>query len=115
MIKTAHIRDSSFHPHIEPGEPNPGKCIAQGPGISAAVSGVQTNFTIISNDPNGKQLPRGGANFSSSFSCGGSVVSVTIVDNNDGTYSCTYTPTISGAGTLTVTCATKNQGNSRSL
>jgi hypothetical protein len=48
-IKEAHIKDSAFHPKIEHGEPSPGNCVAQGPGITSGVSGVQTHFTIVAN------------------------------------------------------------------
>jgi hypothetical protein len=47
MISRQPIKDAPFHPVIEPGEPEPGKCIAEGPGLTNAVSGETAHFTII--------------------------------------------------------------------
>lgn len=47
MIKNQHIRDSSFHPVVKPGEPHPGSCEAYGPGISNAKAGEKAEFTIV--------------------------------------------------------------------
>lgn len=111
MIKTDHIQGSSFHPHVEPGEPSPEFCEATGPGISGAVAGVPTNFTVITKDRNGKTLPKGGANISSVLSDKSGKIPVQIVDNHDGTYTCSYTPKAAGDSTLAVDVHTKANGS----
>lgn len=111
LIKTDHIQGSSFRPHIEPGEPSPGHCVASGPGISGAVAGVPTHFTITSKDRNGKTIPKGGANFQASFTDKAGAHPVQIIDNGDGTYTGNYTAKAAGDSQLNVDCHTKANGS----
>jgi len=111
LVKTDHIKDSPYHPHIEPGEPSPGFCEASGPGITGAVSGAETHFTITAKDRNGKAIPKGGSTFEASFQDKSGKIPVKIVDNNNGTYHCTYTAKAAGDATLNVECRTKANGS----
>lgn len=110
MIKNQHIKDSSFHPVVIPGEPHPGSCEAHGPGISQAKAGEKAEFTIVAKDQLGNKLPKGGASFSASLKSPKGTIPVTIVDNNDGTYAASYVPETSGPCTLNVDCQTKQFG-----
>lgn len=49
MIKAVHIRDSSFHPHVVPGEPSPENCVANGPGSLTVTCATknQGNFLFL--------------------------------------------------------------------
>jgi filamin len=111
MIKTDHIKDSPFHPKIEPGEPSPKFCEASGPGIHGATAGEQTHFTITAKDRNGKLIPKGGWNFTSSFKGPKGDIPVQVVDNGNGTYNCTYTPKAAGDSELQVNVSTKANGS----
>jgi filamin len=110
-VKKDHIKDSAFHPHVEPGEPSPAHCEASGPGISGASAGVPTEFTITAKDKNGKTIPKGGWNFTSVFKGKGGDVPVQIVDNGNGTYNASYTPKVAGDSELQVEVSTKANGS----
>jgi filamin len=110
LVKKDNIKNSPFHPTVKPGEPFPGNCEAHGPGISTAVSGVEVGFTVVTKDVSGNKIPRGGANISSVFHDAKGDIQVKIVDNNDGTYSATYTPKTAGTTRLDVTVATQYNG-----
>jgi len=111
MIKKDHIQGSSFHPHVEPGEPSPGMCEASGPGIHGAQAGVPTHFTVTCKDRNGKPIPKGGFDVKSALKDKKGVVPVDVKDNGDGTYHCTYTPKQAGDSTLDVNVNTKANGS----
>jgi len=111
LIKTDHIQGSSFHPNVEPGEPSPAFCEASGPGISGAVAGVETHFTVTSKDRNGKVIPKGGAHFEATFQDKSGNLPVKIVDNGNGTYTGTYTAKAAGDSVLNVECKTKANGS----
>jgi filamin len=110
LVKKDNIKNSPFHPNVKPGEPFPGNCEAHGPGISTATAGVEVGFTVVTKDVGGNQLPRGGANISAVFHDPKGDIKVNIKDNNDGTYSATYTPKTAGTTRLDVTVATQFNG-----
>eukprot|EP01119_Soliformovum_irregulare_P009826 TRINITY_DN2367_c0_g1_i2.p1 TRINITY_DN2367_c0_g1~~TRINITY_DN2367_c0_g1_i2.p1 ORF type:complete len:894 (+),score=334.19 TRINITY_DN2367_c0_g1_i2:3904-6585(+) len=68
-------------------------CKVYGKGWEAAKEGDKTSFTIEARDKNGKRMVTGGENFKASIKdkTGESVYSH-LRDNNDGTYTVTYTP-----------------------
>jgi len=110
LVKKDNIKGSPFNPNVKAGEPFPGNCEAHGPGISAATSGVEVGFTVVTKDVGGNLLPRGGANISAVLHDPRGDIKVNIKDNNDGTYSATYTPKTAGAVRLDVTVATQFNG-----
>jgi hypothetical protein len=110
LIKKDNIKNSPFHPTVKPGEPFPGNCEAHGPGISNATAGVEVGFTVVTKDVAGNLLPRGGANISSVLHDAKGDIKVNIKDNNDGTYSATYTPKTAGSSRLDVVVATQFNG-----
>jgi filamin len=110
LVKKDQIKNSPFHPNVKPGEPFPGNCEAHGPGISAATSGVEVGFTVVTKDVGGNVIPRGGANISAVFHDPKGDIQVNIKDNNDGTYAATYTPKTAGTTRLDVTVATVHNG-----
>jgi hypothetical protein len=110
LIKKDNIKNSPFHPNVKAGEPFPGNCEAHGPGISAATAGVEVGFTVVTKDSGGNVLQRGGANVSAVLHDAKGDIKVNIKDNNDGTYSATYTPKTAGNVRLDVTVATQYNG-----
>lgn len=110
LIKKDNIKGSPFSPDVKPGEPSPGMCEAYGPGISAATSGQEAAFTVVTKDIAGNKIPRGGANIKSVLKDPKGEINVNVKDNGDGTYSCTYTPRSAGNVTLSVVVATQHNG-----
>lgn len=113
MIGTNHIKDSPFKPHVEPGEPNPGSCEASGDGIHTARAGEEAHFVVTTKDKNGKNLPRGGAVVESVFHDPSGAIAVRVVDNGNGTYSCSYVPKVAGKSKLDVNVKTKAFGDGK--
>jgi len=109
QIGKENIQNSPFHPEVIPGEPDPGKTICSGPGISAAVAGVHTEFYIQTKDINGNNLPQGGADISAQFDDPHGV-KVEISDNGDGTYVGRYTPITAHNSKLAVIVKTQHLG-----
>jgi filamin len=110
IVKKDNIKNSPFHPNVKPGEPFPGNCEAHGPGISNATAGVEVGFTVVTKDISGNVIPRGGANVSAVLHDPKGDIKVNIKDNNDGTYSATYTPKSAGTSRLDVIVATQHNG-----
>jgi hypothetical protein len=109
QIGKEHIQNSPFRPTVKPGEPDPGKCVCSGPGISAAEAGVPTEFHIQTKDANGNNLPRGGAKITAEFDDPHGV-KVEIHDNGDGTYVGKYTPIKAHNSKLSVVIHTEHFG-----
>ena len=72
------------------------QCKAFGPGLeSLAIARQTASFTIESYDASGVKLQSGGEPFR--VDCrGASSVRARVADNEDGTYTVTWTPTVSG-------------------
>jgi hypothetical protein len=109
QIGKDNIQNSPFHPEVIPGEPDPGKTVCSGPGLSEAEAGVTTEFYIQTKDINGKNLPQGGANISAQFDDPHGV-KVKITDNGDGTYVGQYTPITAHKAKLSVIVNTEHLG-----
>ncbi|KAF0984705.1 hypothetical protein FDP41_000604 [Naegleria fowleri] len=95
---------------------DPSMCDAEGDGLTRAVAGVEASFTITARDSDGQVLTEGNETFrvtlfsvnleSSSAESGNSdaaaashervVIQAQVKNNNDGTYSVTYTPEKAG-------------------
>eukprot|EP01127_Copromyxa_protea_P009894 TRINITY_DN236_c0_g1_i1.p1 TRINITY_DN236_c0_g1~~TRINITY_DN236_c0_g1_i1.p1 ORF type:complete len:924 (-),score=286.55 TRINITY_DN236_c0_g1_i1:13-2748(-) len=111
LIGRTSIKDAPFWPVIEPGEPEPGKCTAEGEGLTNAVAGQEAKFKITARDTSSSQLNKGGANFSAVLKDASGDIPVTIVDNKDGTYDCSYVPLKTAkAVELVVKLSTKGYG-----
>lgn len=91
-VGSTHIKQSPFHPEIIPGEPDPSKCIASGPGLSAGKAGEPAEFTIEMKNFKNEPIKKGGATVVAFLKDPTGDIPVTVVDNNNGTYTCTYVP-----------------------
>ncbi|XP_023276658.1 tripartite motif-containing protein 45 [Seriola lalandi dorsalis] len=86
------------------------KCTIEGEGLQRGREGQQGRFTLVCRDSAGEQMARGGEHVLVSVvhkekkNC---TVETTVVDNNDGSYSVSYTP--EGPGTYSVWVCVKAQ------
>jgi len=105
-----NIKDSPFKPTVEPGEPFPGNSIATGPGIKSAAAGAPATFVVHTKDQEGNDFPTGGAKIIAHLHDKSGSIPVNVVDNKDGTYTCSYSPKTAGKTTLDVSIATEAFG-----
>ncbi|MFT7818275.1 tripartite motif-containing protein 45-like [Arapaima gigas] len=78
---------------------DPSKCIVQGEGAQWGREGQQGQFTLLCRDTAGEPMGRGGAAVVVSIvhkDCRDCTVEATVVDNGDGSYTVSYTPTEPG-------------------
>uniref|UniRef100_A0A6B2KX48 Calponin-homology (CH) domain-containing protein n=1 Tax=Arcella intermedia TaxID=1963864 RepID=A0A6B2KX48_9EUKA len=92
LIGKSEIKDSPFRPLVKPGEPKAGKCIAFGPGIEHAIAGQEAVFTVQTKDASDNNITDGGAKISAVLHDPQGDIKVNIIDNHDGTYTCSYVP-----------------------
>jgi len=86
VTKHIHIRVEAWHP-------DPLQCIAYGPGLTAGEQFGPAEFTIESRNKLGERIPVGGHNFHGKVKDPlGNEIPISIKDNEDGTYTATYTP-----------------------
>jgi hypothetical protein len=86
---------------LELGDADPARSTAVVPGGQA---GAATSITIQARDAGNNDLTSGGATVVVSVEAGPNADSVvTVVDNGDGTYTATYTPTIVGTDSFSIT------------
>jgi hypothetical protein len=84
--------------------PVAGKCIAQGPGLMPGNEAcIETHFTIQAINGAGRPVPCGGHAFPVVIKGPSGFVSSNTVDNNNGTYYVTYTPTEEGNHEVAIT------------
>ncbi|KAL6752927.1 hypothetical protein V8C86DRAFT_2738789 [Haematococcus lacustris] len=81
--------------------PDPAHCMVSGPGFAGTHSGAPVKLYVHVKDSRGKRLKEGGEDVAVRVQAvGGSAsaqyIEVTVVDNDDGTYTATYTPPIKG-------------------
>jgi filamin len=81
---------------------DPSQCYAEGPGLHAATTNNKAPFTIHAINYFGEPLTNGGDEFTVSIDNNGSPVHHEFHDNNNGTYSVSYTPTSVGNYTIKV-------------
>lgn len=81
---------------------DPAKCIAYGPGLEHAETGIPAEFTIQARNAAGKDIPVGGENFVVNVAGPSANVQPQVVDNNNGTYSVTYVANQPGKHTVSV-------------
>ncbi|XP_069569517.1 E3 ubiquitin-protein ligase TRIM45 [Brachyistius frenatus] len=76
------------------------RCTVEGEGLQRGMQGQQGHFTLVCRDPAGEQMARGGEHVLVSVvhkekkNC---TMATTVADNNDGSYSVSYTPAELGA------------------
>lgn len=76
---------------------------AEGLGLSKAKVGHKSSFTVIAKDRNGEPCTTGGDPVDVKLYCpNGSPLTADIEDNQDGTYTASYTPNIKGDHQITV-------------
>lgn len=86
-----------------PGKPSGKNSIAFGPGIETATIGQDNKFTVQAKDAFGNNVTMGGSVVGGTLKGpNGVVVPIQALDNNDGTYECTY-PGISQIGNFELT------------
>eukprot|EP01120_Amphizonella_sp_Union-15-10_P008474 TRINITY_DN3052_c0_g3_i3.p1 TRINITY_DN3052_c0_g3~~TRINITY_DN3052_c0_g3_i3.p1 ORF type:complete len:1266 (+),score=382.28 TRINITY_DN3052_c0_g3_i3:257-3799(+) len=82
---------------------DPTKCQVSGEGIVSAKLGAVAFFTITANDSTGKRRVTGGEAFTVLIkNANGANIPANVKDNNNGTYSVTYTPSDVAELTITV-------------
>jgi hypothetical protein len=102
-------RPGPFHVHVEyrgeqiGGSPfgplrfvDSSKCTVSGDLLVDAVVGFEGRVVVTAKDVDGNQLPFGGDDVGVKVAAGGTTTDAVVVDNHDGTYTGTYTPTAAG-------------------
>jgi len=82
---------------------DPSQCYAHGPGLQGGTTNNHAPFTIQAVNYFGDPLPTGGDQFVVTLSGPNGDVPVKVVDNNNGTHSCSYLPTVVGNYNLGIT------------
>ena len=77
------------------------QCKVSGDGLTSAMARQAASFTIEACDAHGQRLAVGGERFTVALH-GMSVVHVTVSDNEDGTYTCQFRASVSGAYRLSI-------------
>jgi len=99
-LQRKHVAKSPYQVNIVENQnlASPSKSYAEGPGLEGGnKAGEPAIFTIYSVAPNGQKLRKGGDLFEVHVEAPDfSVVPANLVDNGDGTYTVTYTPTEPG-------------------
>jgi len=81
---------------------DPSKCIAYGPGLEHADTGIPAEFTIQARNASGANIPVGGEQFQVTVTGASPNITPRIVDNGNGTYGVTYVATQPGKHTIHV-------------
>jgi len=100
LLNGEPIKGSPFHPLME--NANAGRSFADGPGLTAGKTKKPCDFTIHSVDADGHPVTTGGDPFEVKIT-GPETVHPTFKDNNDGTYSVSYTVEAPGDYNVEVT------------
>jgi len=82
---------------------DPSQCYAHGPGLQGGTTNNSAPFTIQAVNYFGDPLPTGGDEFHVTLTGPNGEVPVRVVDNNNGTHSCTYVPKDVGNYNLGIT------------
>ena len=93
------VRDSPFAGVVTPGTAHAGMSTVTGSGVHGAVVNGAGKITIHARDANGNDKTTGGDPFRAYVvDANGALASptVTITDNDDGTYSAAWTPSVAG-------------------
>lgn len=77
-------------------------CKVHGPGLENSIAGGKATFTIEAADAEGNRIETGGEPFRVDLR-GSSFVRCRVVDNENGTYSASYVPSVSGTYDIAVT------------
>lgn len=83
---------------------DPNQSYAAGPGLGSPTANTLQTFTIFAVAANGSNLTHGGGAFNLTLSGAGTTTRA-IVDNNNGSYTATYSVSAAGAWTINVTNA----------
>lgn len=97
-----HVKDSPFTSTIKRA-PNGNKSWVEGEGTKKAYLKKQATFTVHAMDDAGRPVWGDDCSVTIAPDAGGSEVKAVVTDNNDGTYSVSYTPVKSGMYTISVT------------
>jgi Filamin/ABP280 repeat/Calponin homology (CH) domain len=90
------------------GVPNTGFSYIEGPGLEGGHADVEGTFTIYARNYEDDALTTGGHHFKvGATGPSGADVVVAVADNNDGTYSCAYTPDEAGQYTISAQLSPK--------
>ncbi|KAE9323331.1 hypothetical protein PF001_g3961 [Phytophthora fragariae] len=106
MWKGAYLHNSPYTITVVPSTPVGSTSSAQGPGIIAAQTNVQTTFEVTTRDSSGNAVPTGGVAAALSVALEhpekGNVSGNPCTDLLNGHYTCTYTPHFVGGTRLHV-------------
>lgn len=107
MWKGAHLHNSPYIITVVPSTPVGPTSSAQGPGITAAQTNVQTSFEVTTRDSSGNAVPTGGVAAALTVVLEhpdkGNVSGNACTDLLNGHYTCMYTPRYVGVTRLHVT------------
>ena len=93
LVNKQPISGSPFSVDVGVGEAFGGKCKASGDGLKRANEREEASFLVETFDAYGNKISSGGANVEATASANGEQVVAFVMDNGDGTYTGTYTPT----------------------
>jgi filamin len=92
-----HIQKSPFQVYINPARPDAAQTLVYGPGLEGGEAHKPGVFTIEARNKFGHPIKRGGHPYVVQLTDPyGEKPPVEMVDNKDGTYTCTYLPTDPG-------------------
>eukprot|EP01126_Amoeba_proteus_P015924 TRINITY_DN1725_c0_g1_i3.p1 TRINITY_DN1725_c0_g1~~TRINITY_DN1725_c0_g1_i3.p1 ORF type:complete len:773 (-),score=129.90 TRINITY_DN1725_c0_g1_i3:63-2303(-) len=97
-FKGNNIAQSPYKVNVLPGRPDPKLSRVYGPGIENLEAHVPTEFTIQARNKLDQPIPKGGHSFAVTVTdpFGEPLRDIKQVDNGDGTYTVSYTPTDTG-------------------
>jgi len=81
---------------------DPSKCVAYGPGLEHAETGIPAEFTIQARNAAGRDIPIGGEQFEVQVKGASPSITPQVVDNQNGTYGVTYVATQPGKHVVSV-------------
>jgi hypothetical protein len=97
-----HVTGSPFALVIAPAATSATACLTSGAGFTTATAGVTASFTVTARDALNNARTVGGDSVSAVISNGVITVPAAVTDEGNGGYTVRYTPTASGAHTVSV-------------
>jgi hypothetical protein len=95
-VETIPIQASPFNAVMHAGPADALKSLGYGPGLEQAEAGTPGTFTVEARDQYGNKVVSGGSTVTATITLGATLpVVVPVIDNGDGTYTASYTVTVS--------------------
>lgn len=108
-LNGAPVEGSPFTHIVDAGAADPEQTTATGPVMGKV--GVIMTISIITRDRYGNQMTKGGEAVAVMVTGANEGARVSLIDNDDGTYFATYTPTVPGKDRVSITVAGKPIGS----